>query len=74
MVPSKYSNLNFSSIKNINIRVEVKFFLSERLKNKTYSIGSVFDGYAKSIKHFGDFISLKYPHLLSIIVIPKEKS
>ncbi|MEC1158926.1 tyrosine-type recombinase/integrase [Cytobacillus horneckiae] len=73
-IKAKYTKcLDFCSINNASIRVELKFFLSERLKHKTYSLGSVFDGYLKALKHLCEFISLKYPHLLSITGVPKER-
>ncbi|MCI3986027.1 hypothetical protein MMJ63_14200 [Bacillus vallismortis] len=66
-------NIHFKDYSNLNIRNEMKFFLSYRLQDNHYSINSIWNGYTKYIYRLGKFISLKYPHALSIIDINNEK-
>lgn len=73
LISFSYQNVDFSRIENVNIRTEMKFFFSERLKNNTYRPRTLWDGYGHAVKVLGEFISAKYPHLLSITGIPKER-
>ncbi|MEK3995917.1 tyrosine-type recombinase/integrase [Psychrobacillus sp. FSL K6-2365] len=71
-INEKNRTINFEVFLETSLKNEIKFYLANRVINKSFATSSVFSGIRHSVSRLSKFIQEKYPTLKSFIDIPKE--